>query len=121
MSEEKTKIAEEETNAAEEEIVELTDDTGRVFKFYHLGTMDYKEEVFAFFQPAEQIEGAEEDEIVIFQVKDNGEGDETLLPVTDQEKLDAVFNEFCNLMDEQESCGGNCAFCSENCENKEEK
>ncbi|MBQ5801555.1 MAG: hypothetical protein IIW27_00750, partial [Clostridia bacterium] len=66
------------------DLVELVDETGRVLKFYHLATMDYKDECFAFFQAAEEIEGVEEDEVVIFEIKDDGCGfDATILDSSD--------------------------------------
>ena len=99
------------------DIVELVDETGRVLKFYHLATMDYKDECFAFFQAAEEIEGAEEDEVIIFQIQDDGKGGDVLLPVEDEDKLDAVYAEFCKMMDEDEDdCECDCADCEAECD-----
>ena len=50
------------------DVVELVDDTGRTLKFYHIGTMEYKNEGFVFFQPAEEIEGTDEDDVIIFRI-----------------------------------------------------
>lgn len=102
------------------DLVELVDETGRVLKFYHLATMDYKDECFAFFQAAEEIEGVEEDEVVIFEIKDDGKGGDTLLPVNDQEKLDAVYAEFCKMMEEEEDeCDCDCGECDCECEGED--
>ena len=77
----------------EDETVALTGDDGNVVKFFHIGTIEYKNEWFVFFQPAEPKEGIDPDEIVIFKL--SGEGrDETLLPVTDDELLSEVYDEF---------------------------
>ncbi len=81
------------------EIVELTDDSGRVLKFFHIGTIDHAGKPYAFFQAAEEIEGVDPDEVVIFEVSEKDGG---LLPVEDEALLDEVFNKFIEEMDEME-------------------
>ena len=81
------------------EIVELTDDNGRTLKFYHIATMDYEEKPYAFFQAAEEIEGVDPDEVVIFEVSEKDGG---LLPVEDEALLDRVFNAFIEELDNEE-------------------
>ena len=49
----------------EEDIVELTTDDGKKLKFYFVGTIEYKGKNYSAFEPAEQIEGIEEDDLVI--------------------------------------------------------
>lgn len=110
------------------DVVELVDDTGRTLKFYHLGTMDYKDVGYVFFQPAEKIEGTEEDDVIIFRI-DGDEGDEVLLPVEDEALLEEVFEEFCRVMDEEDEaegaeeldgCDGDCAGCDiEDCDSRD--
>jgi uncharacterized protein YrzB (UPF0473 family) len=84
------------------DIVELIDDSGRVLKFYHIGTLEHKERWFIFFQPAEEIEGADTDEVVIFELSGE-EGKETLLPIEDEALLEEVYEEFCRQMEEDEA------------------
>ena len=84
----------------EDEIVELTDESGKKMKFYHVGTIEFKNAYYAAFQPAEEIEGVDDDELIIFEVAD-GEGEESeLLPIEDQDLLDDVYEEFCRVLDE---------------------
>ena len=109
MSEMHEKVNENEEELSD--VVELVDDSGRVLKFYHIGTMDFEEDCYAFFQPAEEIEGTEEDEVIIFRIADDGKGGEVLLPVEDEKKLDAVYEEFCKMMEEDEECDGDCEGC----------
>lgn len=100
-----------------DDIIELTDDSGRVLKFFHIGTLPYKERWFVFFQPAEEIDGADEDEVVIFELSGD-ENDETLLPIEDEALLEEVYEEFCRQMEEDEcadeaqSVEGGCSGCS---------
>ena len=86
----------------DESLVQLTDEGGNVYNFYHIATLDHKEKTYAFFQPAEEVEGVDPDEVVIFEISEENEW----LPVEDQELLDEVFNAF---MEEMEcDCGCEC-------------
>lgn len=90
------------------DIVELKDETGRVLKFYHIGTIEHEERWFAFFQPAEVMEGVEGDEVYIFEIVGD-EGSESLVPVEDEKLLDAVYEAFIAEMEEDEcDCGCDC-------------
>jgi hypothetical protein len=86
----------------EDQIVELTTDDGKKLKFYFVGTIEYKGKNYSAFEPAEAIEGIEEDDLVIFEL--NGDDEETadLLPIEDEALLDEVFEEFCRVLEEDE-------------------
>ena len=86
----------------DDEIVELTTDDGKKLKFYFVGTIEYKGKNYSAFEPAESIEGIEDDDLVIFEL--NGDDEETcdLLPVEDEQLLDEVFEEFCRVLEEEE-------------------
>ena len=114
------------------DVVELVDDTGRTLRLHQIGAMDYKDEFYVFFQPAEDIPGTEEDDVIIFR-SSGDEGDEVLLPIEDEALLEEVFEEFCRMMEDDEeaevaasledyefSCDGNCSACDEDCEDREE-
>lgn len=98
------------------DIVELTDDNGKPLKFYHIGTIEFKKAYYAAFQPAEEIEGLGEDEIVIFEVTGTEDGEESeLLPIEDQDLLDEVYEEFCKVL-EEDDCGCDCEDCDDDCD-----
>ncbi len=85
----------------EDEIVELKTDDGKKLKFFVVGTLEYKGKTYSAFEPAEEIEGLSEDDLVIFEL--GGEGEEAeLLPIEDERLLDAVFQEFCKALDEED-------------------
>ena len=87
----------------DDEIVELTADDGRKLKFYLVGTIEYKGKTYSAFEPAEEIEGIEDDDLVIFELANTENEDESeLLPVEDEALLDEVFNEFCRVLEEDE-------------------
>ena len=69
-------------------------------KCYHIGTIQYKDRWFAFFQPEDESEGDEE-EVTILEIVGE-EGAEELLPIEDDALLDEVFDEFCRVMEEDE-------------------
>ena len=103
------------------DVVELTGEHGDVLRFYHIGTIEYKDDWFCFFQPAEPIEGTDPDELVIFKIGAEGEK-EVLVPVEDEQLLDEVYEEFMRELaedDEEEGCDGNCAGC-QGCPSDEE-
>ncbi len=87
---------------SEDEIVELTTDDGRVLKFYLVGTIEYKGKIYSAFEPAEQMEGIEDDDLVIFELSGDDEETAELLPIEDEALLDEVFEEFCKALEEEE-------------------
>ena len=102
-----------------DDVIELTSDKGEVFKFYHIGTIEYKDDWFVFFQRAEQLEGVDPDELVIFKLSGD-EGNEVLLPIEDETLLDEVYEEFMRELEEDDGCTGDCAGCSGCGSNNEE-
>ena len=81
-------------------IVKLIDDEGNPHECLHIATLEFNGNWYAIFQAMEE-DDADEDTVTILQiVEENNE--ERLVPVDDQSVLDAVFEEFCRLMDEEE-------------------
>ena len=86
----------------DEDIVELVTDDGKKLKFYFVGTIEYKGKNYSAFEPAEEIEGMEDDDLVIFELAGDDEETADLLPVEDEKLLDEVFEEFCRVLEEDE-------------------
>ena len=90
------------TCGMEDEVVELTMDDGKKLKFYFVETIEYKGKNYSAFEPAEEIEGLSEGDLLIFELVE-GEGETCdLLPIEDDALLDEVFEEFCKILDEEE-------------------
>ena len=87
---------------AYEEPVELISEDGKKMKFYFVGTIEYKGKMYSAFEPAEEIEGIEEDDLLIFELSGDDEETAELLPVEDEGLLDEVFEEFCRVLEEDE-------------------
>ena len=86
----------------EDDIVELTTEDGKKLKFYFVGTIEYKGKNYSAFEPAEEIEGISEDDLIIFELSGDDEETADLLPVEDEKLLDEVFEEFCKALEEDE-------------------
>ena len=86
----------------DEDIVELVTDDGKKLKFYFVGTIEYKGKNYSAFEPAEEIDGMEDDDLVIFELAGDDEETADLLPVEDDKLLDEVFEEFCRVLEEDE-------------------
>ena len=87
----------------DEDIVELTTDDGKKLKFYFVGTIEYQGKLYSAFEPAEQIDGIDDDDLIIFELSGDDEETADLLPVEDEAILDAVFEEFCKALEEDEN------------------
>ncbi len=86
----------------EDDIVELTTEDGKRLKFYFVGTIEYKGKNYSAFEPAEQIDGIEDDDLIIFELSGDDEETADLLPIEDEKLLDEVFEEFCRILEEDE-------------------
>ena len=86
----------------DDDIVILTTDDGKQLKFYFVGTIEYKGKNYSAFEPAEQIDGIEDDDLIIFELSGDDEETADLLPVEDEALLDEVFEEFCRVLEEDE-------------------
>ena len=86
----------------DDEPIELITDDGKKLKFYVVGTIEYKGKNYSAFEPAEQMEGIEDDDLVIFELAGDDEETCELLPIEDEALLDEVFEEFCRVLEEEE-------------------
>jgi hypothetical protein len=68
----------------------------------HIGTIDYRGEWYCFFQKAEPETEEEQDEVVMFLLKEE-DGEQRLLPLEDEQLMDEVFAEFCHQYEEFEN------------------
>jgi hypothetical protein len=58
--------------------------------------------MYSAFEPAEEIEGVSEDDLIIFELSGDDEETAELLPVEDETLLEEVFEEFCRALEEDE-------------------
>ncbi len=77
-----------------EEIVEIVDDEGVLYKYYHLGEINYEGKTYAFFSLAEEVDGMDKDDVYVYEV--DGENKE-LIVVEDDELIDELFLNFASI------------------------
>lgn len=85
-----------ETSEEERELIYLTDEDGKEFPFELLDIIDYKDEQYAVFFPAEDSEESAEDdgEVVILKVISQEDDSAEFVSIDDEAVLDAVFDIF---------------------------
>ena len=90
----------------EDEVITLYDDENNPVDFYEVACVEYQGEFYALMQPVEPMEGLDEDEALIFKVREQDEDTDAFEPVTDESILEAVFNEYLNAVADAEcDCG----------------
>ncbi|MDE5789549.1 MAG: DUF1292 domain-containing protein [Clostridia bacterium] len=82
-----------DTEAEEEDIIELIDDDDNVIKFRLLDVTEYKGEKYALLLAAEPNDAIAEDEVAIFRYK---EEEQMLEPIEDDKLLEEVFEFYQN-------------------------
>lgn len=97
-----------ETNGLDEDLVVLTTEDGVEHNFYHVATVDYKNNWYVFFQPAEEIPDIEDDEVVIFRLEEDENGEDLFVPIEDENLLNEVYEEYVRMAEEEDECGCGC-------------
>ena len=106
----------------DDETITLYDDDNQPMEFYEVAVVEYEGALYALLQPAEKVEGIEEDEVVIFRIEDNEDDEDSFFyPVDDDAIADAVFEEYLRAASDGE-CDGDCTGCpsAEECDSKKD-
>lgn len=84
----------------EEGIVTMVNEDGEKHDFLHLDSFELNGETYVVLLPAD--EGDEDcEEVLIYTLKVEEDGSETLLPIDDEAELDMAFEEFKNRMSDE--------------------
>ncbi len=105
----------------DEEIITLFDEDDKPMDFYEVAVVEYEDELYALLQPAEDIEGIADDEVVIFRIEETeGEDDDFFYPVEDEAVQEAVFEEYLRATSDDECDEESCDGCpsAEGCDKK---
>lgn len=95
----------------EVEVLTLTDDEGNEVDFAVIATLDYKENEYVVLEPIDEIEGYEENTVMICRIVTDAEGNDLIESIADEKLLDEVFAEFCKLQEQcdcEDGCDGEC-------------
>ena len=66
--------------------------------FYHLATLDVDDKWFVVMKPVEKLPDIEDDEVLIYEVRDGDDGD-VFVAIEDEALLQKVFDEFMKEVD----------------------
>ncbi|HKL74110.1 MAG TPA: DUF1292 domain-containing protein [Clostridia bacterium] len=80
----------------DDEIVTLTYDDGTKEDFYDIAELDYEDKWYIYLQPVNPSVEFDEDEVLIYQMAEDEDGQEVFLPVEDEkliEKLIGMLND----------------------------
>jgi len=86
----------------DDEIVTMTYEDGTTEDFFCIAELDYEGKWYAYLQPVEETDDFAEDEVLIYEIGEDENGDEIFLPVEDDELLDKLVEELNNSVDEDE-------------------
>lgn len=74
--------------------------------FYHLATLDVEERWFIVMKPMEKLDDIADDEVLIYEIQEDDEGNDVFVPIEDEKLLDRVFVEFTRELEAFEAEGG---------------
>ena len=83
------------------DFITLTDDEGNEFEMEHLGTLEYNGTVYMSFVPADMDEEHEDFGLILLKVIEK-DGEELLADIDDEDELNAVYEQFMEVLFEDE-------------------
>lgn len=87
----------EDTNNVDEDddiIVLHNEATDKDEEFYHLATLDVDEKWYVVMKPVEKLDDIAEDEVLIYEIVEDEDGNDNFAPIEDEDVLEKVFDEF---------------------------
>ena len=71
--------------------------------FYHLATIDVDDRWFVVMKPVEQLPDIADDEVLIYELAEDDDGNDVFVPIEDDALLDKVFDEFMAELEKYEA------------------
>ncbi len=87
----------------EDDIVTLLSADGEEIDFVEIAAIAHKGKLYAIMQPVELLEGMEDDEALVFSVTRDENGEDRFEIELNDDIIDAVFEKYNKLLDEQEN------------------
>lgn len=84
-----------------ENIVELLDENDNVVRFEHIMTLEYEGDKYALLSPVEEMEDAEDGDVVILRIEENGDED-TYVGIEDEALLEAIFQKYLEIVESED-------------------
>ena len=73
--------------------------------FYHLATLDVDDKWYVVMKPAEKLPDIEEDEVLIYEIREDEVGNDVFVAIESEEELQKVFDEFVKEMEKYDLDG----------------
>lgn len=83
------------------DFVTVTDEDGNEFELEHLGTLEYQDNTYMAFVPADMDEDDEDFGMILLRVAEEN-GEQILADIDDQDELDQVYQQFMTQLFEEE-------------------
>ena len=81
-------------------IVLYNKETDKDEEFYELATLDVDGKWYIVMKPVEQLPDIADDEVLIYEIIEDKEGNSNFAPIEDDAVLEKVFNEFIAMLEE---------------------
>lgn len=76
----------------DDEIVTLTYDDGETEDFYNLAELDYEGKWYIYLAPVNPTEEFADDEVIIYEMAEDADGNEEFLPIEDDSLLEKLID-----------------------------
>ena len=81
-------------------IVLYNEETDKDEEFFELATLDVDGKWYIVMKPVEQLPDIADDEVLIYEIIEDNEGNSNFAPIEDDAVLENVFNEFIAMLEE---------------------
>ena len=81
-------------------IVLYNEETDKDEEFFELATLDVDGKWYIVMKPVEQLPDIAEDEVLIYEIVEDKEGNSNFAPIEEDAVLEKVFNEFIAMLEE---------------------
>jgi hypothetical protein len=88
------------TTEEDDIIVLYNEETDKDEEFYELATLDVDGKWYIVMKPVEQLPDIADDEVLIYEIIEDKEGNSNFAPIEDDAILEKVFNEFIAMLEE---------------------
>lgn len=86
----------------EENVVELVDEDGETVRFEHLMTLEHEGDLYVMLTALEATPDTDEDEVFILRIEKDDQGEDCYVTVDDEDTLQAVFEKFVSLSEQDD-------------------
>ncbi|MCX7922150.1 MAG: DUF1292 domain-containing protein [Clostridia bacterium] len=84
-----------------DDVVVLVDEDGEEVEFEHIETIEKDGNEYVVLMPLDQDEAEEAEEVIILKIEHNEDGEDSFVTIEDEAELNAVFEEFKAMMEEE--------------------